>query len=525
MIPVFRSIRCAAATVGASAIAAGLLVPGLLAPVPAAADAAPQALAWGACDPIHGASPDTQCATLQVPRDYAEPNGPQISITISRIPATGAKRGVLVGNPGGPGGDGVSMFTASSPSTEIRQEWDLVAVQPRGLLGSTPVKCDRVDASDASGGAGALNRDRCEKNTPGYTKTLTTATNARDIEQVRRALGVDKVSLYGISYGTWLMSTYATLFPSHTDRLVLDSAMDPKRAWGQLLHDQTSGYKARAHAMMAWIADHDDVYHLGKTPLSVYQRWSAQVEREAGVPPSFSAPPARVGDVPAGLKTIAQQYIAGVNLTADARARIENLVATLTTGKVQATSPLLGMTRQVAPSRNYWPMVAQRMTGKSRQGKLPADVAEMVTNSQDMQSIMLCNEDWSAKDPFLAPAAMMQTLVTGDVFETAGLTFGSGIGCAGAAPVTTRIPLRNKLSVQPLQIQSIGDPQTPYRASMATRKAMGAHLITVGGGDHGQLGRSNKPLDAAIAQYLRTGRTSVTSVPQAPITTSLTQAP
>ncbi|MCF8603687.1 alpha/beta hydrolase [Gordonia sp. HY442] len=520
MIPVFRSIRCASAVVGAAAVAAGLL-----AALPAAADAAPQSLAWGSCDPIHGASADTQCATLRVPRDYAKPNGPTISITVSKLAATGAKRGVLVGNPGGPGGDGISMFTASAPSAQMRQEWDLVAVQPRGLIGATPVKCDKADASTSSGGAGALNRDRCEKNTPGYTKTLTTETNARDIEQVRRALGVEKVSLYGISYGTWLMSTYATLFPSHTDRLVLDSAMDPKRAWGELLQDQTAGYKARAHAMMAWIADHDDVYHLGKTPLAVYQRWSVQVEREAGVPPSFGAPPARVGDVPAGLKAVAQQYIDGVNLTADARARIENLVATLTTGKVQATSPLLGMTRQVAPSRDYWPMVALRMTGKSKSEKPSADVVKLITNAQDMQSLMLCNEDWSAKDPFLTPAAMLQSLVTGDVFETAGLTYKSGIGCAGSAPVTSLIPLRNKLAVRPLQIQSVGDPQTPYGASMATRKAMGAHLITVGGGDHGQLGRSNKPLDAAIAAYLRTGRTAVTKVPQAPITSSLTRLP
>lgn len=513
------SIRRISVIVGVCAVAGGLVTG-----VPATADAAPQTLAWGSCEEIHGASPDTQCATLRVPRDYAKPNGRQITLTVSRIPATGAKRGVLVGNPGGPGGDGISMFTSSKPSDEIRSEWDLVAVQPRGLLGSTPVKCDPVDTATASDGAGGLNRERCEKNTPGYTETLTTETNVRDIERVRQALGVDKISLYGISYGTWLMSTYATLFPAHTDRVVLDSAMDPERAWGRLLQDQTAGYKARAHAMMAWIADHDDVYRLGTTPLAVYQRWSAQVEKEAGVPPSFGAPPARVGDVPAGLKAVAQQYIAGADLTADVRARIENLLATLATGKVQATSPLLSLTRQVAPSRNYWPMVAQRMTGQTEHEKPSAEVIELITNSQDMQSLMLCNEDWSAKDPFLTPAAMLQNLVTGDIFEAPGLTYASGLGCAGVTPVTKLIPLRNRLAVRPLQIQSIGDPQTPYKASMATRTAMGAHLITVGGGDHGQLGRSNKPLDAAIAQYLRTGHTNVTKVPQAPITTPLTRA-
>nr|WP_221247095.1 alpha/beta fold hydrolase [Gordonia humi] len=490
------------------------------------ADAAPQALNWGACDRIHHASPDTQCATVQVPRDYAKPNGPTISVTVSKLPATGARRGTLFGNPGGPGGDGIGMFTALEPADQIRQEWDLVAVQPRGLIGATPVRCDPLSkASGGENGAGALNRERCEKNTPGYTKTLTTETTARDIEQVRRAMGLDKISLYGISYGTWLMGTYATLFPSHTDRLVLDSAMDPRRAWGQMLDDQTAGYRARAHAMMAWIASHDDVYHLGTTPLAVYQRWSRAVEKEAGVPPSLSAPPARVGDVPPGLKAVAQQYLAGVNMTADARARIENLVATLATGGSQASSSLFVLTRAYAPSRDLWPAIALQTAGRSTPPKPSAEELKAATNAQDMQSVIICNEDRSPRDPTLTPAAVLANLVTGDVFDSPGLTYRSGLGCAGAAPVTTPIPLRNKLAVQPLQIQSVGDPQTPYRQSLATHKSMNTHLITVGGGDHGQFGRSNKPLDAAVVEYLRTGHTDVTRTPQAPVTASLTKAP
>lgn len=515
-----------AGTAAIGIVAAATAVAGLLA-VPAAVTAAPS-LTWGACNPIHQASPETQCATLRVPRDYAKPNGPTISITVSRIPARdpGAKRGVLIGNPGGPGGDGISLFTALRPPAQVRDQWDLVAVQPRGLIDSTPVRCDAPSASDdVVTSLGKVNRDRCEKNTPGYTRTLTTANTARDIERVRQALGVPKVSLYGLSYGTWLMSTYATLFPQHTDRLILDSAVDPTRAWGSVLDDQTPAYEARARQLMAWIAAHDDVYHLGKTPLAVYRRWSDLVSREAGVPPSLMAPPARVGDVPPGLRAVAQQYIAGVNLTADARARLENLVATLANpGTSQARSSLLALTRAVAPNRNGWPVVAQRMTGQRKPEKPSKSELELATNSQNMQSVILCNEDWAPHDPTLTPAALIQNYFIGDIFKAPGLLYKSGLGCAGTTPVTRPIPVKNTgLAVQPLLINSLGDPQTPYPHAQAMKRSMRAHLITVGGGDHGQLGRSNAPLDAAIADYLRTGRTSVTRAPQGPITTPLTR--
>ena len=507
------------------ALAATIALGAVVAPGPALA--APQTLQWGACAPIHQASPDTRCATLTVPRDHSKPNGPTITITVSRLAARDQanKRGVLVGNPGGPGGDAVSMFTALPAPAEIRDEWDLVTVQPRGLLDSTPLRCEPVGpGDDVITDLGRVNRDRCDKNDPGYARTLTTENTARDIEHVRRALGAEKISLYGVSYGTWLMSTYATLFPQRTDRLVLDSAMDPAQAWGALMQNQTPGYKARTHAMMAWIASHDDVYHLGETPLAVYRKWSDKVSREAGVPPSLIAPPARVGDVPPGLRAVAQQYVDGVNLTADARARLENLAATLMNpGSSQAQSSLLAFTRGMAPNRNGWPLVAQRTAGMTKAQKPSKDLIALMTNLQEMQSVVICNEDWAPHDPGLTPAALVQALFLGDVFETPGLLYASGLGCAGTRPVTRTVPISNKgLAVRPLQLQSVGDPQTPYGASKAMQRSMRAHLITVGGGDHGQFGRGNKPLDAAIATYLRTGKASVTRAPQAPISTPLT---
>ncbi|GAC67180.1 alpha/beta fold hydrolase [Gordonia soli] len=503
------------------------LVAGLVSVTGPAASAAPTGpgLAWGACPSGHGVSPSTHCATVRVPLDHARPTGPTIALTVAKIPARdqSRKRGVLVGNPGGPGGDGISMFSSVQPPEAVRDEWDLVTVQPRGLPGGTPVRCDPLSPNDQRiyTDFGGLARESCEKNTPGYTRTITTENTARDIESVRGLLGADRISLYGISYGTLLMSTYATLFPQHVDRLVLDSGVDPGWIWNDVLAEQTPHYRARVSVMMEWIAQRDNVYHLGKTPLQVYRAWSAKVAAEAGVPPSVAAPPARVGDVPPALRAIAQPYLDGVNATADVRARVENLVATLTTpGKVQTTSPLLALTRAGAPDRNLWPTIAGRINGSLKPPpQLPRKVLESIVVSQNMQQLILCNENAVPARPQDIPASWYANYIVGDVFDSPGLIYRSGMACAGAPPVTRPITLANKgLRVTPLQLQSIGDPQTPYGGSLSMRRMMRSHLITVGGGDHGQLGRSNRPLDAAITEYLRTGGTSVTSVPQAPVT-------
>jgi pimeloyl-ACP methyl ester carboxylesterase len=511
-----------------AAVCASFAVIGSVLTVPAPqAQAAPDRLHWGACDRSFMASTSTECATLRVPRSYDNLSGdnlagPTIELTVSRIAARdpGRKRGVLVGNPGGPGLSAIGMFSQLAMPQAVRDEWDLVAVQPRGLPGATPVRCAAItDPSRLISEMGLLNRERCDEKTTGYYRTLTTETGARDVEQVRRALGVDKLSLFGLSYGTWLFATYATLFPKHTGRLILDSAMDPAQAWSDILIAQTTGYKRRVHEMMAWIADNDRTYHQGTTPLAVYRAWSARIEKQAGVPPSLSAPPARVGDVPPGLQALGELYVRGANLTADTRARFENYLATVTNpGKAQVTSELLVMTRLAAPDRNMWSIVGQLLASEREITVFTPEVLKDMTASTDMQQLMVCNENRSAVDPTLWPASYVQNFIVGDIFEAPGLLYKSGTACAGTTPVGRPVPVRNRgLTVRPLQIQSTGDPQTPYRDSLAMRRAMGAHLITVGGGDHGQFGRLNTAVDNAVVTYLRTGRTTVTSATPAPI--------
>ncbi|WP_299573818.1 alpha/beta fold hydrolase [uncultured Williamsia sp.] len=489
-----------------------------------AAQAAPT---WGPCPAVHGASKDTLCTTIRVPVDYARPSAGSIGVLVSKLPARGERRGVLFGNPGGPGGDAIGMFSLLQTPLALRDSYDLIAVQPRGLIGAGALDCTPPSPSDPASylfAAGALRASCAKKSSQAYIRSITTANTARDIDSARAQLGLgDRVDLLGISYGTTLMSTYATLFPQHTDRLMLDSAVDPRLEWNTLLTAQTPGYRARISDLFTWIADHDSIYRLGSTPLAVYRTWSAKVTAEAGMPPSVSPPPARVGDVPPGLRAQAQAYVTGQNLTGEARARFDNLLASLVTGKRQSGSTLLTLTRIGAPDRNAWPLIAQRiLAAPQAPPKQSPDDLRVGLNSVAMQNTLLCNENAVPANLGLVPASLVDQLLVSDPVAGPGLLFESGLFCSGVTPSARPVPITGaRLQVRPLQIQAIGDPQTPYRPSLEHRRLMGAHLITVGGGDHGQFGRSNPVVDAAIVDYLRTGRTSVTTAPQAPITTSL----
>lgn len=482
---------------------------------------------WGPCPAIHRASPETVCTTISVPRDHARPSAGTISITVAKLPARNpsTRRGVLIGNPGGPGGDGISMFTGLKIPAALRDSYDLIAVQPRGLLDATPVRCARTNVPPLQQVflGGQVVRSACDASTPGGTAFVTTEQTARDIDSARTQLGLgEKVNLLGISYGTTLMSTYATLFPEHTDRLVLDSAVNPRLQWNTLLSAQTSRYRARTEALFAWIAQNDATYHLGRTPLAVYREWSRKVVAEAGVPPTLGPPPAQVGDVPPALRSGFDAYLAGA-VSPATRAYFDNLLTSLRTGKSQARSELLTLTRVAAPNRNLWPRVAALILRAPQPPlRIPADVQAVELNSQQMQTLLLCNENAVPARPQVAPASLLDTFVIGDPYSGPGYLYESGLACSGATPVARPVPIANRgLAVAPLLLQSVGDPQTPYPGALVHRQLMGAQLITVGGGDHAQFGRANPVLDAAIVEYLQTGHTSVTSAPQAPITTPI----
>lgn len=241
----------------ATATAAGLLATPMATAAPTAASTATRAavpsLDWADC------GDGFQCATARVPLDYDHPRGARISLALIRLPAGDPARkiGSIFLNPGGPGGSGVDFVRAAGPilySDEVRARFDLVGFDPRGVIGSTPLRCfETFDQALAVLAPMAfpvtraeervwVRSDRalaraCARRGGAILDHMATADVARDLDLLRRAVGDDKLSYVGYSYGTYLGATYANLFPNKVRALVVDGVLDPI-AWATGRGDQ-----------------------------------------------------------------------------------------------------------------------------------------------------------------------------------------------------------------------------------------------------------------------------------------------
>jgi pimeloyl-ACP methyl ester carboxylesterase len=206
------------------------------------ASAAPGKISWSKCfgGPF-------QCASVQVPLDYDQPNGPSISIALARLPATDPAHriGSLFLNPGGPGGSGVDYVHFAGPSLytgEVRARFDLVGFDPRGIARSTALRCfgtqkqfsfppiafpttaaeeQQWEANDSR------LADACAARGSKVIDHMSTANVARDMDRLRALAGDAQLTYAGVSYGSYLGVTYANMFPSQVRALVVDGILDP----------------------------------------------------------------------------------------------------------------------------------------------------------------------------------------------------------------------------------------------------------------------------------------------------------
>jgi pimeloyl-ACP methyl ester carboxylesterase len=248
------------------------------------------ALNWQACPDV---GQGMQCASLKVPLDYAKPNGRKITLALSEMPAgspLSQRQGVLLVNPGGPGGTGRSLaaFVAAGLNPSVAADYTIVGFDTRGVGASVPslhcdpsffagVRPDYIPATRAAeqvllGRAKTYAAD-CEKKYGWLLPYMTTADLARDMDSIRAALGQQKISYFGYSYGTYLGQVYATMFPGRVRRMVLDSTVDPEGVWYADNIAQDYAFEGRMKAFFAWAASHDNVYHLGTTAARVSRSW------------------------------------------------------------------------------------------------------------------------------------------------------------------------------------------------------------------------------------------------------------
>ncbi len=219
----------------------------------------PDPIRWTECS-------DDECAIVAVPLDYDAPEGEQITLSVLRVPASGDRIGALFVNPGGPGGSAVAYAGALAAvlPESITERFDLVGVEPRGLDGSAPLRCD-VDYTALYGGdptvedagdraallEGAVDvAEACEASAAELLPHVGTRDVARDIDSVRAAMGEATLSYYGGSYGTAIGQVYAELFPQRVRAMVLDAVVELGPTGLELAAQQAIGFERTLEAFV-----------------------------------------------------------------------------------------------------------------------------------------------------------------------------------------------------------------------------------------------------------------------------------
>lgn len=226
-------------TIAMMVAAATALVSGSTVAASAAAGFRVEALRWQPCT---GAT-SFDCATLPVPIDWQRPADGVVGLAVIRQRASEpvARIGSLVVDPGGPGGSGLDYVEHGSAqfSAGLLARFDVVSWDPRGIGLSHPVRCDTAlldnpvslfPTTEAElSGLKAYNqklRASCRADTGPLYDHLDSASNARDLDALRAALGEDRLTFFSISYGTLIGEQYAELFPRHIRAMALDSNED-----------------------------------------------------------------------------------------------------------------------------------------------------------------------------------------------------------------------------------------------------------------------------------------------------------
>jgi hypothetical protein len=250
-------------------------------------------IVWSACTSGMEGALGLDCGFVTVPLDYAHPSSGSAKIAVSRRRHTSSEatyQGVMLMNPGGPGGSGLWLpMIADYFPDDIAAQYDWIGFDPRGVGKSSPsLSCvpsysgarrppylpttatvERAWLRRVKGYAAACGR----KYSTTILNHLSTSDGVDDIESLRVALNQQTINYYGYSYGTYLGQGYATRYPDHVRRMVLDSNVGSSEVWEQSNLSQDLAFERVMQKFFTWIATYDRVFHLGKTRSAVSKQW------------------------------------------------------------------------------------------------------------------------------------------------------------------------------------------------------------------------------------------------------------
>ncbi|MGA1452958.1 MAG: alpha/beta hydrolase [Pontimonas sp.] len=226
-----------------------------------------QEVQWSDC----GAG--AECATVMAPLDWDNPGvGEDVNLAVSRHSATGQALGSLFVNPGGPGASGYEFVLDSvdfAVSEVLRESFDVIGWDPRGVNFSSPVSCAATDAEldyfffgeleaqpdtpewDAELLAESIRfGQECQANTGELLEFVDTLSTVRDLDLLRHLVGDEQLNYLGYSYGTLIGALYIDTFPEKVGRMVLDGPVDPGASQFDLVVNQHRGFEEALEAYL-----------------------------------------------------------------------------------------------------------------------------------------------------------------------------------------------------------------------------------------------------------------------------------
>ena len=199
---------------------------------PATAQQPLPAIEWEPCSLVPGANDGlAECASVEMPLFHDDPEGPTISIAVKRLRAQNTSRGQFWFIDGGPGDSGIANFAAPAAFAQVFDDLDIYTLDHRGVGGSERLSCPDQEAENSE-----LGREISENEwndciahlLQQYGDNLnafTTTESARDLGQLIEATRQpgQKVWVWGVSYGTFLVNRYLQLFSDQADGIIMDS--------------------------------------------------------------------------------------------------------------------------------------------------------------------------------------------------------------------------------------------------------------------------------------------------------------
>ena len=459
-----------------------------VAPTTGGFDAYAQTLTWSTCAEL-------QCADVQVPLDWGNPQGETITLKINKLAAKGTPKGSLLINPGGPGGSGLELtpYFGTIAGADLLAAYDVIGFDPRGVGTSTPVDCgdtDTVNAYivtdypletqadvDAANARNLAFGQGCEKATGALIQHVDTVSVARDMDVIRALVGDKKLNYLGFSYGTELGATYAELFPDHVGQMVLDGAVDFLLPSDEQAAGQATGFEGALTNFVVWCDAQKDCPLESNADAAKKQIHDIAVDAIANPLPGAS------GDVNGNLMTY------GIVVTLYDEASWPYLSQALAEVIDENTATIMGQLADFYLDRD-------------------SKTGDYLTNSTVAFSAISCLD--AEPEPAWDLARVDQfTALMEEASPTFGWWFAASTGCSDwPFHADERVTSLDKAaSVSPiLVVGTTNDPATPYAWAQSLTEELGnATLLTYDGEGHTAYGRSNQCIIDAVDGWLVDG--------------------